>query len=88
MKDREREREKKRERERERIAADGQRDDEGRLLTRNEKLTPPRAASYVLSGYLHARIRGSDTPTRIMHVVTESEKGGPERSEEKEGANG
>lgn len=45
----------------------------------SERDTHPRAAGYVLSGYLHARIRGSDTPTRIMHVVIESEKGGPER---------
>lgn len=37
---------------------------------------PLLATGYVLSGYLHTRIRGSDTPTRIMHVVIGSEKGG------------
>lgn len=51
------------------------------------------------SGYLHARIRGSDTPTRIMHVVMrerelrererEREGGvGGSHGEEKEGVNG
>lgn len=55
------------------------RDERTTRVPDSERETHPRAAGYVLSGYLHARIRGSDTPTRIMHVVIESEKGGPER---------